>query len=53
MAHSETKLKSVGDEAFWVACHQGMARPKITDGGDGLQIWRVAANILNKQSDKL
>jgi hypothetical protein len=26
------------------------ARPQVADGGDGLQIWRVAANILNKQS---
>jgi hypothetical protein len=34
----------------WVPCHHGMARPQIADGGDGLQIWRVAANILNKQS---
>jgi hypothetical protein len=37
-------------------CPQGtvrdiiMARPQVADGGDGLQIWRVAANILNKQS---
>jgi hypothetical protein len=23
--------------------------PRVTDGGDGLQIWRVAENILNKQ----
>jgi hypothetical protein len=23
--------------------------PLTTDGGDGLQIWRVAAHILNKQ----
>jgi hypothetical protein len=30
--------------------HHGMARPQVADGGDGLQIWRVAANILNKQS---
>jgi hypothetical protein len=22
----------------------------VADGGEGLQIWRVAANILNKQS---
>jgi hypothetical protein len=22
----------------------------VADGGDGLQIWRVATNILNKQS---
>jgi hypothetical protein len=27
-----------------------MARPRVADRGDGLQIWRVAANILNKQS---
>jgi hypothetical protein len=26
-----------------------MARPQVADGGDGLQIWRVATNILNKQ----
>jgi hypothetical protein len=28
----------------------GSARPQVADRGDGLQIWRVAANILNKQS---
>jgi hypothetical protein len=33
-----------------VHCHHGMARPRVADGGDHLQIWRVAANILNKQS---
>jgi hypothetical protein len=27
-----------------------MARPQVADGGNGLQIWRVAANILNNQS---
>jgi hypothetical protein len=27
-----------------------MARPQVANGGDGLQIWRIAANILNKQS---
>jgi hypothetical protein len=27
-----------------------MARPQVADGGDGLQIWKVAANILNKKS---
>jgi hypothetical protein len=26
------------------------ACPQVTDGGDGLQTWRVAANILNMQS---
>jgi hypothetical protein len=34
----------------WVHCHHGMARPRVADREDGLQIWRVAANILNKQS---
>jgi hypothetical protein len=34
----------------WVHCHHGMARPRVADRGDGFQIWRVAANILNKQS---
>jgi hypothetical protein len=34
----------------WVHCHHGMARPRVVDRGDGLQIWRIAANILNKQS---
>jgi hypothetical protein len=34
----------------WVPCHHGMARPQVADGGEGLQIRRVAANILNKQS---
>jgi hypothetical protein len=31
-------------------CYHGMARPRVAGGGDGLQIWRVAANILKKQS---
>jgi hypothetical protein len=26
-----------------------MARPHVVDGGDALQFWRAAANILNKQ----
>jgi hypothetical protein len=35
---------------MWVSCHHGMALPQVSDGGSGLQIWRIAANILNKQS---
>jgi hypothetical protein len=27
-----------------------MAHPQVADGGDGIQIWRVAADIVNKQS---
>jgi hypothetical protein len=34
----------------WVPCHHGMARPQVADGGNTLQVWRVAANILNKNS---
>jgi hypothetical protein len=26
-----------------------MTRPQVADGGDGLSIWRVAANILTQQ----
>jgi hypothetical protein len=28
-----------------------MVRPKVADEGDALQLWRAAANILNKQSE--
>jgi hypothetical protein len=34
---------------WWVPCHYGMARLRVADGGDGLQMWRVVANILTKQ----
>jgi hypothetical protein len=34
----------------WVPCHHGKVRPQVADVGEGLQIWRLAANILNKQS---
>jgi len=26
-----------------------MSRPRVADGADGFQVWRVAANMLNKQ----
>jgi len=25
-----------------------MVLPRVADGGDGLQIWRVTANVMNK-----
>jgi hypothetical protein len=34
----------------WVHCHHGVPRPQVADRGDGLQMWRAAANIMNKQS---
>jgi len=30
-------------------CQHGKAHPRVADRGDGLQIWKVAANILNNQ----
>jgi hypothetical protein len=45
--------RSVGKNTHhvrWVPCHNGMAHPRVADGGENLKIWRVAANILNKQS---
>jgi hypothetical protein len=32
------------------SCLHGMARPRVADGEDPFKIWRVAVNILNKQS---
>jgi hypothetical protein len=31
-------------------CHHSMVHPQVADRGEGVQIRRVAANILNKQS---
>jgi len=30
--------------------HHGLARPRVVDKEDDLQMWRVAVNVLNKQS---
>jgi hypothetical protein len=34
----------------WVPSHHGMACPQVANGGNGLKILIVAANIMNKQS---
>jgi hypothetical protein len=44
------KMKCKPVHVKWVHCHHCMARPRVEDRGDGLQICSVAANILNKQS---
>jgi hypothetical protein len=44
-----TILVDIANLVRWVPCHHGMARPQVADGEKGLQIWRVSANILNKQ----
>jgi hypothetical protein len=31
------------------SCHYGVVRPQVADWGDSPYIWRVAANIPNKQ----
>jgi hypothetical protein len=33
-----------------VSCYHGMTRPQVADEANVLQIWRIGANILNKQS---
>jgi hypothetical protein len=33
----------------WVPCYQGMMCPQVANGGNCLQVWRLAANILSKQ----
>ena len=30
-------------------CNNGVAYPQVVDGGDGIQIGRVTAKVLNKQ----
>jgi hypothetical protein len=34
----------------WVTCHHSMVWPQVADGGGGIQIRKVAANMMNKQS---
>jgi hypothetical protein len=36
--------------AVSVTFHRVTARPQVADWGEGFQIWRVAAKMLNKQS---
>jgi hypothetical protein len=30
-----------------VPCHHGMARPRVADEEDGLQIWRVVRDVFS------
>jgi hypothetical protein len=41
----------LGGSPVTMAWH-GMACPQVVDEGESLQIWKVAANILKKQSRK-
>jgi hypothetical protein len=33
----------------WVPCQDNIARRLVADGGNGLHLWMVSANTLNKQ----
>jgi hypothetical protein len=33
---------------MWLPCHQCLTHPQVADGGDSIQTWWVAVNILNK-----
>jgi hypothetical protein len=53
--NKRTERDGGGEENEYVGrCHHGMARPLVSDGGDGLQIWKVAMNILklSRTADK-
>jgi hypothetical protein len=47
---SNFEVCSKGRLCYVGTCHHGVVRPRVADGRDTLQTWRVAANILNKQS---
>jgi hypothetical protein len=40
----------LGRHVNWVPCHHVMVCPQVVGGGKGLQIWRIAMNVLNKHS---
>jgi hypothetical protein len=48
MSNNIFKKNESRSHVRWDRCHHGMARPQVADGGDDLQLWRAAANILNK-----
>jgi hypothetical protein len=39
------KVFDLNNDSHVRLCHYGMARPQVADGEDGLQTWRVAANV--------
>jgi hypothetical protein len=45
--HTRINLVIIDFHVKWVPSHDGMTRPQVSDGGGCLQIWRLAANILN------
>jgi hypothetical protein len=39
-----------GNHVRWVSCQHGIEHPQVADGGDGVELWKLAADILIKQS---
>jgi hypothetical protein len=44
------KFQKFSSHGKWVSWQNGMECPRVADGGDGLQLYRLAAKRLNKQS---
>jgi hypothetical protein len=42
-------MPQYGDQVKWVPCHDGMARPWVADGENGLHIWKVGEEVLAMQ----
>jgi len=47
--HSDNFTFTLPFYVTWVSCYHSMGRSQVADGGDGLQMWRVAVNISNKK----
>jgi len=45
-----SQMNAVHTLVKWGPSHQGMAQSQVMDERSGLQIWRVAGNVLKKQS---
>jgi hypothetical protein len=50
VAHCHNFITFLGAPCYGGPCHHNMAGPRVSGGRNGLQIWRIGANMLNKQS---
>jgi len=49
--NNSTSFVTVRNSPMWsVPCHHVIASPHFVDGNDNLQMWTVAANLLNRQA---
>jgi hypothetical protein len=47
---TKKKILVCDDHVIWAPFHDGMARTQVAGEEHGLQIWKIAVNILGKQS---